>query len=170
MGQAEMHLLDKQEWEDVPDWNEDNPIAVITRTTLSVNETRRAITEVEETFSDVIVRNDLCYATTNRQAAVEELTEIVDVVLVVGAHNSSNCNRLREVAQAIGRPAYLINGPEELDFQWLDGYENIGITSGASTPESLMMDVISALAPDEVTTVGGAEEEITFVLPHDLRQ
>ncbi len=170
MGQTEMHLLDNRERENVPDWGEKAPIALITQTTLSANETKKAISEVEENFSDVIVRNDLCYATTNRQAAMYELTKIVDVVLVIGAHNSSNCNRLREVAEANGLPAYLINGHEELDLQWLDGFENIGITSGASTPEDLIMDVIEALAPDEVTTIGGTEEEITFVLPHELRQ
>ena len=89
---------------------------------------------------------------------------------MIGAHNSSNCNRLREVAEANGLPAYLINGPEELDFAWLEGVENIGITSGASTPEDLIMDVINAIAPEEVTTIEGAEEDITFVLPHEFRE
>ena len=170
MGQTDMHLVDDRERDNMPDWDNKTPVTVITQTTLSVNDTKRAISEIEENFTDVIVRNDLCYATTNRQEAVDELSRIVDVVLVIGAHNSSNCNRLREVAESNGLPAYLINGPEELDISWLDGAENIGITSGASTPEDLIMDVINVLAPDEVTTIDGVEEDITFVLPHEFRE
>ncbi len=170
MGQTEMHLIDDRERGNMPDWDRSAPIAVLTQTTLSVKDTERAISKINENFSDVIVRNDLCYATTNRQTAVDELSNIVDVVLVIGAHNSSNCNRLREVAEANGLPAYLINGPHELDFEWLEGVENIGITSGASTPEDLIMDVINAIKPDEVTTMDGVEEDITFVLPHEFRE
>ncbi len=170
MGQTDMHLVDDRERDNIPEWGDNTPIAVLTQTTLSVNDTKRAISEIEGNFSNVIVRNDLCYATTNRQAAVDELSDLVDVVLVIGAHNSSNCNRLREVAEANGLPAYLINGPEELDFEWLEGAQSVGITSGASTPEDLIMDVISAIAPDEVTTIDGVEEDITFVLPHEFRE
>ncbi len=170
MGQTDMHLVDDRERDNMPDWDDNTPVTVLTQTTLSVRDTKRAISEIEENFSDAIVRNDLCYATTNRQEAVDELSRIVDVVLVIGAHNSSNCNRLREVAESNGLPAYLINGPEELDISWLDGVENIGITSGASTPEDLIMDVINVLAPDEVTTIDGVEEDITFVLPHEFRE
>ena len=154
----------------MPEWDSDTPVAVLTQTTLSVRDTQRAIDEIEGNFSDVVVRNDLCYATTNRQEAVDQLSDLVDVVLVIGAHNSSNCNRLREVAEANGLPAYLINGPEELDFDWLEGVESVGITSGASTPEELIMEVINALEPEEVNTIEGAEEDITFVLPHEFRE
>ncbi len=170
MGQTDMHLVDDRERDNMPEWEDDTPVTVLTQTTLSVNDTKRAISEIEGNFSDVIVRNDLCYATTNRQEAVDELSDLVDVVLVIGAHNSSNCNRLREVAEANGLPAYLINGPEELDFEWLEGAQSIGITSGASTPEDLIMNVISAIAPDEVTTIDGVEEDITFVLPQEFRE
>ena len=170
MGQTDMHLVDDRERDNMPEWGDNTPIAVLTQTTLSVNDTKRAISEIEGSFSNVIVRNDLCYATTNRQSAVDELSDLVDVVLVIGAHNSSNCNRLREVAEANGLPAYLINGPEELDFEWLEGARSVGITSGASTPEDLIMDVISAIGPDEVTTIDGVEEDITFVLPHEFRE
>ncbi len=170
MGQTDMHLVDDRERDNMPEWDSGTPVTVLTQTTLSVRDTQRAIGEIEGNFSDVVVRNDLCYATTNRQEAVDKLSDIVDVVLVIGAHNSSNCNRLREVAEANGLPAYLINGPEELDFAWLEGIENIGITSGASTPEELIMDVISAIAPEEVTTIEGAAEDITFVLPHEFRE
>ena len=170
MGQADMHLVDDREDDVMPEWDGDTPIAVLTQTTLSVNDTKRAISQIKGRFSDAIVRNDLCYATTNRQAAVDELSALVDLVLVVGAQNSSNCNRLREVAEANGVRAFLINGPEELDESWLQGVENIGITSGASTPEDLVMSVIDKLAPDEVTTIDGVDEDVTFVLPREFRE
>ena len=148
MGQSDMHLVDDREDDVMPEWDGDTPIAVLTQTTLSVNDTKKAISEITDQFSDAVVRNDLCYATTNRQAAVDELSAVVDLVLVVGAQNSSNCNRLREVAEANGVRSFLINGPEELDETWLESVENVGITSGASTPEDLIMSVIDTLAPD----------------------
>ena len=115
------------------------------------------------------MRNDLCYATTNRQEAVKEISKHVELVLVIGAPNSSNCNRLRDVAEAHGVTAYLINGPEEMQPQWLEGVTNVGITSGASTPEELVQAVIEALEPDDVVTVDGIDEDVTFVLPKELR-
>ena len=169
MGQADMHLVDDRESDVMPEWGGDTPIAVLTQTTLSVNDTKNAISQIKDRFSDVLVRNDLCYATTNRQAAVDELSAVVDLVLVVGAQNSSNCNRLREVAEANGVRSFLINGPEELDESWLEGVENVGITSGASTPEDLVMSVIDTLAPDEVTTIDGVDEDVSFVLPREFR-
>ena len=169
MGQADMHLVDDRESDVMPEWGGDTPIAVLTQTTLSVNDTKNAISQIKDRFSDVLVRNDLCYATTNRQAAVDELSAVVDLVLVVGAQNSSNCNRLREVAEANGVRSFLINGPEELDESWLEGVKNVGITSGASTPEDLVMSVIDTLAPDEVTTIDGVDEDVSFVLPREFR-
>ena len=169
MGQTDMHLVDDRESENLPDWNDDTPVTVLTQTTLSVDDTSRSISHIEGRFSNVVVRNDLCYATTNRQEAVKELCTLVDLVLVIGAQNSSNCNRLREVAEANGVPAYLINGPEELDRSWIEGVENIGITSGASTPEDLVLSVVDILAPDEVTTIDGVDEDINFVLPQEFR-
>ena len=170
MGQADMHLVDDREEDNMPDWNRDEPVAVMTQTTLSVSDTSRAVGKIQEEFADVVVRNDLCYATTNRQHAVSELAKQVDVVLVVGAHNSSNCNRLREVAETNGLPAYLINGPEELDRDWVAGKERVGITSGASTPEELILDVINALAPAEVSSIDGVAENVNFLLPQELRK
>ena len=169
MGQTDMHLVDDRESENLPDWDDDTPVTVLTQTTLSVDDTSRSISHIEDRFSNVVVRNDLCYATTNRQEAVKELCTLVDLVLVIGAQNSSNCNRLREVAEANGVPAYLINGPDELDRAWLEGVENVGITSGASTPEDLVLSVVDILAPDEVTTIDGVDEDINFVLPHEFR-
>ena len=169
MGQTGMHLVDDREPVELPDWDDDTPVTVLTQTTLSVDDTSRSIAHIEDRFSNVVVRNDLCYATTNRQAAVKELSSLVDLVLVVGAQNSSNCNRLREVAEANGVTAFLINGPDEMDSTWLKGVENVGITSGASTPEDLVLAVIDALAPDEVTTIDGVEEDVSFVLPREFR-
>ena len=168
MGQIDMHLVDDRT-PALPEWEGDEPVAVLTQTTLSVDDTARSIAQIQDRFSDVIVRNDLCYATTNRQAAVKDLARIVDVALVIGAQNSSNCNRLREVAEANGVPAYLINGPEEMDAAWFQNAQTVGITSGASTPESLVMSVIDAIAPEDVTTIDGMDEDITFVLPREFR-
>ena len=169
VGQHPMLLVDDREPYESSNWHEDTPVAVITQTTLSVDDTRKSIERITENFSDVVVRNDLCYATTNRQTAVKELCRFVDLVLVIGAPNSSNCNRLREVAQANGVTAYLINGPDELDPRWLEGVEKIGITSGASTPELLVEEVIKSLAPEEVIPIEGAEEDVSFVLPREFR-
>ena len=169
MGQASMHLVDDREVFRVPELPPDTPVTVLTQTTLSVDDTRRSIEQIRHNFSDVLVRNDLCYATTNRQAAVKELSKLVELILVIGAPNSSNCNRLREVAEANGVPAYLLNGPEEMNPKWFEGVERVGITSGASTPEELVKAVIDALDPQEVVKIEGAEEDVNFVLPKELR-
>ena len=170
MGQRPMHLVDDTEEMDLPNWGHDAPVTVLTQTTLSVDDTKRSIQDIKDRFQNVIVRNDLCYATTNRQLAVKELCRTVELVLVIGAPNSSNCNRLREVAEAHGVRAYLINGPEDLDRTWLDGVENVGITSGASTPEQLVESVIQVIGPDEVALITGAEEDVSFVLPKEFRR
>lgn len=170
MGQSDMHLVDDREGVELPKWDDAVPIAVLTQTTLSVDDTQSSINEITGKFSNVTVRNDLCYATTNRQAAVKELCKHVDLVLVIGASNSSNCNRLREVAEAAGVTAYLVNGPEEVKPQWLAGVDKVGITSGASTPEELVFAVIDELKPEEVTRIDGVEEDVSFVLPHELRK
>ena len=170
MGQTDMFLVNDRNELVMPDWDEDTPVTVLTHTTLSVDDTKRSIDEIKSKFSDVIVRNDLCYATTSRQAAVKQLCKLVELVLVIGAENSSNCNRLREVAQAHGVDAYLINGPDELDSSWLEGVENVGITSGASTPESMVQAVIESLGADEVERIDGDDEDVNFVLPAQFRE
>ena len=154
---------------EIPHWSEDTPVAVLTQTTLSVDDTAKAIREIKSRFSNTLVRNDVCYATTNRQEAVKELAKLVDLVLVIGAQNSSNCNRLREVAERHGVPAYLINRTEDLDESWLRDDMKVGITSGASTPEVLVDDVISKLKPDNISTLKVTEEDVTFVLPKEFR-
>ena len=169
MGQVEMTLVDDNTPTDLPDWGDDREIAVLTQTTLSVRDTAHAIDAIRERFPQALVRNDICYATTNRQEAVTKMAHSVDLVLVIGAQNSSNCNRLREVAAAQGVPAYLINGPEEIDPSWLENKEKVGITSGASTPEVLVESVIEALAPGRVTMLSGVEEDVSFTMPRELR-
>jgi 4-hydroxy-3-methylbut-2-enyl diphosphate reductase len=145
-------------------------VVALTQTTLSVDDTKEVIAVLRERFPGLIARNDICYATTNRQVAIKELARRVDLVLVIGAQNSSNCNRLREVASAQGVPAYLINGPDELDPRWLNGVRLVGITSGASTPEVLVDAVVRELRPTRVTTMEGVPESVTFVLPRELRR
>ena len=169
MGQVEMTLIGDDSVSDLPDWAADTEVAVLTQTTLSVGDTAESIGAITDRFPEALVRNDICYATTNRQSAVMEMAVLVDLVLVIGAVNSSNCNRLREVAEAQGVPSYLINGPEEIEPAWLDGVEKVGITSGASTPEVLVKSVIQALEPEKVTLLSGVEEDVSFTLPKELR-
>ncbi len=170
MGQTPMTLVDEREESELPDWDGDTPVVVLTQTTLSVDDTQAEVDQIKEKFPNSITKADICYATTNRQQAAKELARSVDLVLVIGAQNSSNCNRLREVAEVQGVPAYLVNGPEDLDPAWLRGVSRVGITSGASTPEVLVDEVISSLKPSDVKTLGGIEEDVTFVLPRELRQ
>ena len=169
MGQVEMTLIDDSSDQVLADLDAHQEVAVLTQTTLSVGDTAQAIDSIRDKFPEAVVRNDICYATTNRQEAVTKMADTVDLVLVIGAENSSNCNRLREVAESLGVPSYLINGPEEIDPSWLDGKAKVGITSGASTPEVLVESVIEKLSPDKVTMVSGVEEDITFNLPKQLR-
>ena len=169
MGQVEMTLIDDASYDELSAWDADQEVAVLTQTTLSVGDTAQAIDAIREKFPDAVVRNDICYATTNRQDAVTKMASSVDLVLVIGAENSSNCNRLREVAESLGVESYLINGPEEIDPSWLEGKDKVGITSGASTPEVLVESVIEKLVPEKVTMVSGVDEDITFNLPKQLR-
>ena len=169
MGQVPMTLIDDSSSGELPEWEADTPVAVLTQTTLSVGDTAQAIDNITRSFTDTTVRTDICYATTNRQEAVTQMATQVDLVMVIGAQNSSNCNRLREVAEALGVPAYLINGPDEINPQWLEGKQRVGITSGASTPEVLVESIVEALAPDSVTMITGVEEDVTFTLPRELR-
>lgn len=169
-GQADMTLIDERKDWVLPHWEEGTEVAVLTQTTLSVNDTAIAVDKIKKSHPDAVIRDDICYATTNRQAAANELAEMTELVLVIGAQNSSNCNRLKDVAHKKGVPAYLINGPEELDLSWIEGVEKIGITSGASTPEKQVNSVIEFLAPNNVFRVGPGEESTTFAIPRSLRE
>ncbi|MGD9847209.1 MAG: 4-hydroxy-3-methylbut-2-enyl diphosphate reductase [Variibacter sp.] len=172
MGQIEAPVILVQNEDDVAklDLADDTPAAYITQTTLSVDDTKGIIAALERRFIDIVGPDtrDICYATQNRQAAVRDLSKVVDVILVVGAKNSSNSNRLREIGAEEGVPSYLIADGNELDPAWIGGANVVGITAGASAPEVLVDDVIDALrriGPVEVTTLPGREERIEFRLP-----
>ena len=169
MGQAPMELVDEKSDNGVPVWEPGTPVAVLTQTTLSTSDTAAAIEHIREKFPQAEIRNDICYATTNRQAAVSKMAELVELALVIGAQNSSNCNRLLELAQSLGIPSHLINGPDELRPEWLEGVERVGVASGASTPEVLVDAVIAALKPEKVTPLEVVEEDISFIMPRELR-
>jgi 4-hydroxy-3-methylbut-2-enyl diphosphate reductase len=149
-------------------------VAFVTQTTLSVDDTKAIIHRLQERFPAIVgPRNDdICYATQNRQDAVREISSQVDLVLVVGSVNSSNSNRLRELAEKQGVPAYLIDGAEDISTRWLEGVESIGLTAGASAPESLVKGVIERLrefGADSVSEVRGTPENMEFALPKELR-
>lgn len=149
------------------------PIAYITQTTLSVDDTRDIIAVLERRFNDLEGPDtrDICYATQNRQSAVRDLSRLVDVILVVGAANSSNSNRLREIGTEVGIASYLVADGSEIDPEWLKDARSVGITAGASAPEVLVDDVIETLrriGPIAVSVLPGREETIEFRLPAEL--
>jgi len=148
-------------------------VAYITQTTLSVDDTREVIDALRRRFPGIVgpSKDDVCYATQNRQAAVKTVAAEVDVVLVIGAANSSNANRLREVSEAVGTRAYLINEIREIKPEWLEGASRVGITAGASTPEFLVHEAVHALrrmGAEEVREVHVVDENVRFGLPHEL--
>jgi 4-hydroxy-3-methylbut-2-enyl diphosphate reductase len=149
-------------------------LSYVTQTTLSVDDTKAIIAALRARFQDIEGprKDDICYATQNRQDAVRRLAGAVDLVLVVGSVNSSNSNRLRELAEKQGVRAFLIDGAEHIDRAWLDGVTRIGITAGASAPDKLVRDVIARLqswGAGEVRELQGEAETITFALPRELR-
>jgi 4-hydroxy-3-methylbut-2-enyl diphosphate reductase len=151
----------------------DTPVAYITQTTLSVDDTRAVIGALKQRFSDIVGPDidDICYATQNRQSAVRDLAKAADVLLVVGAKNSSNSNRLREIGAEMGVPSYLIADGGELEPEWVRDATVVGITAGASAPEELVENVISALrrlGPVEVSVLPGIEEKVEFKVPAEL--
>ena len=149
-------------------------LSYVTQTTLSVDDTKAIIAGLREKFPDIEGprKDDICYATQNRQDAVRRLADSVDLMLVVGSVNSSNSNRLRELAEKQGVRSFLIDGAEHIDRNWLDGVKRIGLTAGASAPEKLVRDVIARLqswGAGEVRELDGEPENITFALPKELR-
>ncbi len=176
MGQvgAPVHLVSSEEEVGALDIDPTTPVAYITQTTLSIDDTKSIIAALKRKFTDIIgpETTDICYATQNRQTAVRELAKVADVILVVGAKNSSNSNRLVEIGREVGVPSYLIADGSELDPAWLVGKSAVGLTAGASAPEQLVEHVIQALnriAPVQVSTMDGKKEHIEFRLPAELR-
>ena len=148
-------------------------LAFITQTTLSVDDTRGIIAALKERFPSITgpdVR-DICYATQNRQQAVRNLAREVDVILVVGSRNSSNSNRLREIGEELGRPAYLIDDADTLRPEWFAGVQSVGVTAGASAPETLVQGVLDGLrrfGEIDVSTLAGVAEDVRFRFPKEL--
>lgn len=176
MGQAGDGIYLVETPADVPhlDVSPETEIAYVTQTTLSVDDTQRVIDALKKRFPQIQGprKDDICYATQNRQDAVKALSSECDVVLVVGSVNSSNSNRLREIAEQMSIPAYLIDGPEDLDQAWFDDKGTVGLTAGASAPEILVKSVVDQLvawgarAPRDLVT---GTENVSFSLPVELR-
>ena len=178
MGQVEpgqMSLVETIEDVEKLPFDADEDLAYLTQTTLSVDDTREVIEALEWRYPNISgpKAEDICYATSNRQAAVKELAHDCELVLVIGSPNSSNALRLVEVAERLGTPAKLIQRADEIDFAWLDGVNTLGLTAGASAPEILVREVVAALAgyrPISEKTITAAEEKMVFKLPRQLTE
>ena len=178
MGQVEpgqMTLVETIEDVDKLPFDADEELAYLTQTTLSVDDTREVIEALEWRYPNIRGprAEDICYATSNRQAAVKELARDCDLVLVIGAPNSSNSLRLVEVAERLGTPGKLIQRADEIDPAWIEGVSTIGITAGASAPEILVREVVDMLAsmrPIREKTITAAEEKMVFKLPRQLTE
>ena len=149
-------------------------LAFVTQTTLSVDDTARIVEALQGRFPDLVAprREDICYATQNRQDAVKQLVELCQVVIVVGSKSSSNSNRLREIAEKRGLRGYLVDGAADLDARWFEGVSDVGVTAGASAPEILVGDVVARLREwggEPATELPGREEHVVFALPKQLR-
>ncbi len=152
----------------------DEPLSYTTQTTLSVDDTQQTINALMAKFPHIQApkKNDICYATQNRQDAVKRLVKSCEVLLVLGSNNSSNSNRLREIAQKFGKPAYLIDGAHEINNAWFDNIHTIGVTAGASAPEILVREVIEYLQntfESHIVELDGATENVHFPVPKALR-
>ena len=173
-GGGEIYLVeDEQQAASLVVKNPDN-LSYVTQTTLSMDDTARVIDILRAHFPAIQGprKDDICYATQNRQDAVKQLAAVCDLVLVVGSPNSSNSNRLRELAQRMGAEAHLLDGADDIDPAWLQGKTRIGVTAGASAPEILVQGVIdglSTLGADIPVEVAGQPENVTFSLPRELR-
>jgi len=149
-------------------------ISYTTQTTLSVDDTQKIVQALKEKFPNIQApkKDDICYATQNRQDAVKALMESCDVLLVLGSNNSSNSNRLKEIAKKMNKPAYLIDGIDDIDVRWVEGVETVGVTAGASAPEVLVQEVVDCLldkGATEVVEVSGVKEDVHFPVPGELR-
>src|SRR5579863_1638430 len=177
MGQTEEGMYLVESIEDVNALTLADPerVAFVTQTTLSVDDASEIIAALKARFPAIREpkKQDICYATQNRQDAVKFMAPQCDVVIVVGSPNSSNSNRLREVAEKRGIPAYMVDAPEQIDPQWLVGKRRIGLTAGASAPEALAQEIIRRLhelGARNVRALEGIEENVAFPLPRRLGQ
>jgi 4-hydroxy-3-methylbut-2-enyl diphosphate reductase len=176
MGEAPENMVLVQTEQDVDELVLADPgkVAFISQTTLSVDETRGIIARLRERFPAIVGprTDDICYATTNRQAAVQQLARECDLVLVIGSRNSSNSVRLVEVARDYGTQAYLMDNARELEEHWLDGVRTLGITSGASAPEELVQELVTLFRErgvSDISEVTVTREDVRFMLPKTIR-
>ena len=176
MGQAVggMHLVESVEDVAKLHVQDETDLAYVTQTTLSMDDTAKIVAALRKRFPLIKgpKKDDICYATQNRQDAVKILSKVVDIMLVVGSANSSNSNRLREVAEGQGIRAYMIDGPEDIDRSWLAGVEKVGLTAGASAPEQLVHRVIARLSDwgaNVQETRNEQPESVVFAVPKELR-
>lgn len=176
MGQARdgIYLVETADDVEALQVRDPDNLAYVTQTTLSVNDTARIVAALRKRFPNILSpkKDDICYATQNRQDAVKRLAAFCDVVLVVGSPNSSNSNRLREVAEGHGARAYMLDKPEDIRPQWLDGAQKVGLTAGASAPEILVQRVVEQLrrwGADIVPEPEATIEGVIFPLPRELR-
>ena len=176
MGEAPGRIVLVQDERDVDQLSvpDESRVAFVTQTTLSVDETTAIVARLRERFPEITGprREDICYATTNRQAAVKKIASRCDLVLIIGSRNSSNSARLVEVARACGTESYLIDSLRELDPGWLEGKRTVGISSGASAPEHLVEELLShfrALGVEQVEEVEATSEDVRFMLPKEMR-
>ena len=175
MGQAAdgMHLVETPEDVAALQVADMRNLAFVTQTTLSMDDANRIVAALKQRFPDIVgpKKDDVCYATQNRQDAVKTLAQQCDVVIVVGSPNSSNSTRLREVARNAGLAAYMVDNAGQIDPAWLQGAQRIGVTAGASAPEVLVLEVIArlgALGAKDVRDLDGIEEKVVFPLPKNL--
>ncbi|QWD62918.1 4-hydroxy-3-methylbut-2-enyl diphosphate reductase [Polynucleobacter sp. MWH-UH25E] len=151
----------------------DEKIAFVTQTTLSVDETKEIVEALTRKFPNIVQprKQDICYATQNRQDAVKFMAPQVEVVIVVGSATSSNSNRLRELSEKLGVPSYMVDAPEQLKPEWFTGKKRVGLTAGASAPESLAQSIVARIqefGPRSVRPLAGVVEDVTFSLPKNL--
>ena len=176
LGQSDtgMHLISDLHDIDTLEISQPEKLAYVSQTTLSVDDTATIISELKKRFPDIAEpkKADICYATTNRQTAVRKLAEKASLIIVVGSPNSSNSNRLREMAEKNGAVAYMVDNASQIDSGWLKGHDIIGITAGASAPEILVQEVIERLkreGAESVIELQGMEETLVFPLPKGLK-
>jgi 4-hydroxy-3-methylbut-2-enyl diphosphate reductase len=169
LGQAENVILVENP-SDVDNLNLQNQASYTTQTTLSIDDTLEIVDKLKAKYPNIDSpkKDDICYATQNRQDAVKNIMQSADILLVLGSKNSSNSNRLREIADKVGKKGYLIDNENEIDKNWLKNAKTIGITAGASAPEVLVQNVIKFLNPDEVVEFDGVFEDVNFAIPKNL--
>ena len=175
MGQVKegIFLIEKVADLDHLSFSSDEKMAFVTQTTLSVDETKEIVEALTKKFPNIVQprKQDICYATQNRQDAVKFMAPQVEVVIVVGSAASSNSNRLRELSEKLGVPSYMVDAPEQLKPEWFEGKKRVGLTAGASAPESLAQSIVARIqefGPRSIRALSGVVEDVTFSLPKNL--